>query len=126
ELVFREISNGATSDLEKVNRIARAMVKQFGMSRLGRIYCQGSGSAAFLNGAGEDGWRDYSEETSREIDREVRQIIEQATEDVRELLRARRPALEAIAARLMEKEVMDARELRELLAQHPAGEKVAS
>jgi cell division protease FtsH len=125
ELVFAEISNGATSDLEQVSKIARAMVKQFGMSRLGRVWLRSAGgAAAFLNGAGEDGSREYSEETAREIDLEVRQIIERATDDVRALLKARRSALEAIAARLMEKEVMDARELRELLAQHPAGEKV--
>jgi cell division protease FtsH len=124
ELVFREISNGATSDLEQASKIARAMVKQFGMSRLGRICYHGTNGSPFLGGPwGEDGQREYSEETSREIDMEVRQIIEKATVTVREMLQARRSALEAIAARLMEKEVMDARELRELLAQHPAGER---
>ena len=48
ELIFREISNGATSDLEKATMIARSMVKQYGMSRLGRIYYQQQGGSLFL------------------------------------------------------------------------------
>jgi cell division protease FtsH len=119
ELVYREISNGATSDLETASDIARRMVKQFGMSRLGRVCYQENGGSAFLNGApGSDGEHAYSEETSREIDLEVRKIIDEATAAVREVLQTRREALEAIAQRLMEKEVIDSRELRELLQRH--------
>ena len=50
ELVFREISNGATSDLEQVSRIARSMVKEFGMSRLGRVNFHERPGPAFLAG----------------------------------------------------------------------------
>ena len=109
-----EISNGATSDLEQVNDIARRMVKQFGMSKLGRVSFQEEYGPGFLGG-GMDGPRGYSEQTAREIDLEIRQIIDTATEKVRGILRARREALEAIARRLIEKEVIDARELRQLL-----------
>src|SRR5262245_2587182 len=78
ELVFEGISNGATSDLEQAINIARRMVKQFGMSRLGRVCYQEHGGPGFLNGqgGGPEGERAYSEETAREIDVEVRQIIE--------------------------------------------------
>ena len=114
ELVYAEISNGATSDLETVNDIARRMVKQFGMSRLGRICFQEQDGPGFLGGMVE-GPRGYSEETAREIDLEIRQIIDVATDKVRGILRARRVALEEIAKRLIEKEVIDARELKELL-----------
>ncbi len=50
ELVFREISNGATSDLEQASRIARSMVKEFGMSRLGRVNFHERSGPGFLNG----------------------------------------------------------------------------
>jgi cell division protease FtsH len=116
ELVFQEISNGATSDLDQVSDIARRMVTQFGMSRLGRVCYQDQGGPGFLAGEyGGDGERRYSQETAREIDLEVRSIIEDAISVVRDLLRGNRPALETIAGRLMEKEVLDGRELREIV-----------
>jgi cell division protease FtsH len=93
------------------------MVKEFGMSRLGRV-CYHERNGSFLPGIGADGERLHSEETAREIDVEVHKIIDEATRAVRELLLARRAILEAIAQRLMEKEVMDSRELQMLLAQH--------
>jgi cell division protease FtsH len=120
EMIYREISNGATSDLEQASRIARSMVKEFGMSRLGRVNFQERSGGAFLHGSGEAA-RDYSERTAREIDLEVRKIIAEATEAVREVLHARRAALEAIAARLIDKEVMDGAELRQLLEQYTPG-----
>jgi cell division protease FtsH len=117
EIVFHEISNGATSDLEQASYIARSMVKEFGMSRLGRISYHERNGPGFL-GAGGDGQHPYSEETAREIDVEVQKILGDATQEVRDILLARRGALEAIAQRLMEREVIDGRELRHLLEQH--------
>jgi cell division protease FtsH len=117
EIVYQEISNGATSDLEQASDTARRMVKQFGMSRLGRVSYQDNGSN-FLNGGPSENGQACSEQTAREIDLEVRKIIDDATASVREVLQTRREALEAIALRLMEKEVIDSRELRELLDQH--------
>ena len=121
ELVFREISNGATSDLEQVSRIARSMVKEFGMSGLGRVNFRERSGPAFLGDAGGDGERSYSERTAREIDMEVRKIIDDATRAVREVLLSRRRALEAVARRLMEKEVMDGAELRQMMEQYAPG-----
>jgi cell division protease FtsH len=120
ELVYREISNGATSDLEQASGIARRMVKQFGMSRLGRVCYQDNAGPGFLGGAAPEGERAYSEETAREIDLEVRQILEEATREVHALLESRRDVLETIARRLIEKEVIDSRELREILDRHAA------
>src|SRR4051812_21603999 len=87
ELHFREISNGATSDLQEASRIARSMVKEFGMSRLGRVYFRSRSGAAFL--AGAEGGQDVecSELTAREIDIEVRKIIDAITEEVRAILK---------------------------------------
>src|SRR5207247_7240580 len=86
ELVFREISNGATSDLQEASRIARSMVTEFGMSRLGRIHYRGSRRSPFLSGAESGDEFGYSENTAREIDTEVRKIIEDPTEEVRDVL----------------------------------------
>jgi cell division protease FtsH len=121
ELIYHEISNGATSDLEEVSRIARSMVKEFGMSRLGRVNFHERGGPGFLAGSTYETERNYSERTAREIDVEVRKIIEDSTREVREVLLTRRGALEAIAQRLIEKEVIDGSELRQLLEQHTPG-----
>jgi cell division protease FtsH len=122
ELVFREISNGATSDLEQASRIARSMVKEYGMSRLGRVNYQERSGAAFLQGApGGDGDRSYSENTAREIDQEVKRILDEATDQVRSVLGGRRSTLEAIARRLIEKEVIDGDDLRQMLEASASG-----
>jgi len=120
ELVYREVSNGATSDLEKANHIARRMVMEFGMSRLGRVSFRES-SSSFLPGAPSEENRSFSEETAREIDVEVRKIIDDATEEVRAILRGRRAALEAVAQRLIDRETIDGSELRALLEQYAPG-----
>jgi cell division protease FtsH len=122
ELIFNEISTGATSDLEQCSRIARSMVKEFGMSPMGRINFQERGGPMFLPGVPfMEGERAYSERTAREIDVEVRKIIDRATEDVRGMLLSRRDALEAIAQKLVEKEVIDGSELRQMLEQFSPG-----
>jgi cell division protease FtsH len=125
ELIFGEISNGAMSDLQKASEIARSMVKEFGMSRLGRVHFREQSGPSFLPGVGggEDE-RGYSQETAREIDVEVSQIIDGATEEVRRVLEARRAALEVVAQRLFEKEVIDGDELRQLLEQYDPGPKL--
>jgi cell division protease FtsH len=125
ELVYREISNGATSDLERASRIARRMVKEFGMSRLGRVFFREAEGPSFLPGApAMGGDREYSEQTAREIDMEVRKILDDATEEVRSILQARRSALEAVAQRLVEVEVIEGTDLRQLLEHHHPGPKL--
>ena len=125
ELIYGEIANGATSDLNKANMIARKMVKMFGMSRLGRVFYNDESSSPYLAGLGGfEGQREFSEETAREIDLEVRKIVEDSLAEVRTILLDRRTALEALAKRLMEKEVIDGKDLRELLEAHYPGPKL--
>jgi len=125
EIVYREISNGATNDLEQATGIARRMVKEFGMSRLGRVNYGDQSGPGFLRGAPTgDGGSNYSEATAREIDVEVRRIVDESITEVRGILEARRAALEAVAQRLIDKEVIDAAELRALLEQHYPGPKL--
>jgi cell division protease FtsH len=115
EITFDEIANGATSDLQRANMIARRMVKEFGMSRLGRIFFRDEGESTFLAGSGGSGDR-ASETTSREIEMEVRSILDDASREVRELLVTRRESLDALAETLFEKEVISGEELHQLLA----------
>jgi cell division protease FtsH len=122
ELVYNEISNGATSDLEQCSRIARSMVKEYGMSPMGRVNFKEGSGPVFLQGAPVmEGERSHSESTAREIDIEVRKIIDESTESVRDILRTRRDALEAIAQKLIEKEVIEGSDLREMLEKFSPG-----
>jgi cell division protease FtsH len=125
EIVYNEISTGATGDLSVVNSTARKMVKIYGMSRLGRIFYPDDGGPQFLGGMMPfEGSREYSEETAREIDLEVRKIVEDAIIEVRTILLDRRAALDAVAMLLMEKETIDGDELRALIDTHYRGPKL--
>jgi cell division protease FtsH len=117
EAVFGEISTGATSDLAKANEVASRMVKEFGMSRLGRIFVRNGEAMAFLPGMG-DGRGSASEETAREIDLEVRRIVDGCLDDVRRIMTGSRSALDAVAERLMAVEVIDGPDLLKLLTGH--------
>jgi len=116
ELVYSDVSTGAQNDLERASEIARAMVMDYGMSRLGRVTYRESPRSPFLAaGADLPSARSHSEETAREIDEEVCRIVDGAIEQVRRILEARRAALEAVARRLIECEVIDGSELRDLV-----------
>ncbi|MGI6419260.1 MAG: ATP-dependent zinc metalloprotease FtsH [Thermoguttaceae bacterium] len=116
ELVFEDVSTGAQNDLERATDIARRMVMEFGMSRLGRVaYREGPGSVFLGGGADFPRERRYSERTAREIDEEIRRIIDESLHHVRQILEARRAALVALANRLIEKEVIDTEELKEIV-----------
>jgi len=117
EMVYDDVSTGAQNDLERASEIARAMVMDYGMSRLGRVTYRESPRSPFLAAAGADlaAARSHSEQTAREIDEEVRRIIDSAMEAVRRVLESRRAALEAVTQRLMEIEVIDGEELRSIV-----------
>jgi cell division protease FtsH len=117
EMVYADVSTGAQNDLERASEIARSMVMDYGMSRLGRVAYRESPRSPFLAGAGADvpPARAHSEQTAREIDEEVRRIIDTAMERVRRIMESRRGALEAITQRLMEREVIDGDELRTVI-----------
>jgi cell division protease FtsH len=114
EIIFSEVSTGAQNDLQRVADIARSMVKDFGMSpKLGRLNYRDSQESAFLPSLAAG--RAYSESTAREIDLEVRRIVEEAQSLVREILNEHRQALEKLSERLLDKEVLDAQELKEVM-----------
>lgn len=121
EIIFQDVSTGAQNDLERGTEIARSMVMEYGMSRLGRVNYRESNRSAFLAGAEEGRTRSHSEETSREIDREVRRIIDEAIVRVRHILEVRRAALEALTKRLIEVESVDAVELKRIIEETSPG-----
>jgi cell division protease FtsH len=120
ETVFGEISTGAQNDLARVSDIARSMVLEYGMSEtLGPIAYENR-TPDMLGTRQTAGMErtEHSEETRQEIDREVRRIVDEAQERARELLVRERKALDAVAERLLEKEVIEGEELVEILEQH--------
>lgn len=116
EMIFNDVSTGAQNDLERATDIARSMVMDFGMSRLGRVNYRESPRSVFL-GSPSDLPREryHSEQTAREIDQEIKRIIEEAQSKARQILQSRQKALVALANRLMEKEVIDTDELRQII-----------
>ena len=97
------------------------MVTDFGMSRLGRIHLGAGETNPFLGSlAGEERVGLVSEETAREIDEEVRRILEENLSRARDILDARRPALEALAQRLLQVESIDADELKQIVEANTA------
>lgn len=125
ELIFSDISTGAQNDLERCSSVARSMVMEFGMSRLGRVNYRESGRTPFLGGGGAESiGRDHSEQTAREIDEEVIRIVDEMGQRTRQILMERRQALESVTDRLMEIEVMDAEELGRLIDETLPGPRV--
>jgi len=118
ELHFKEISTGAQNDLLRATDIAERMVREYGMSDLGVVTYERERRPLFLEtGMGYDTGRSISEETSRSIDQEVRKIIEQAQGIADRILKEHLNQMAILAQRLLEKEVVEGEELREILAQ---------
>jgi len=119
ELVFGDVSTGARDDLQRATDLARQMVTRYGMSQtIGLATVESDRTPLFLTMQGQPAVA-CSEETSRLIDQEVRQMLEDSRQRVRHDLDAQRPALDALAALLIEHEVVDRRALDALLAESP-------
>jgi cell division protease FtsH len=110
EIVFGDITTGASNDLERVTQMARAMVTRYGMSeKLGPMVYGQKEELVFLGKEiGEQ--RDYSDAVAEEIDDEVRRIVNEAYEAAKRILNENRDKLETIANRLIEVETLDAKE----------------
>ncbi len=120
EIAIGEISTGAQNDLQRVTDLARSMVTEWGMSeRLGTINFDPPRRNRFLDLGMPPERGNYSEDTARLIDDEVKQIITGAHNEARRVLRERRDILERVTRRLLEKEVMEGDELREIMAASP-------
>ena len=122
EIVFNEITTGASNDLEKVTETAKQMVMRFGMSeRLGpRVFGHDRGQP-FL-GREFSTEPDYSDEIAREIDDEIRRIVESAHQTAKSMLNEHRDDLERVSKLLLERETIDAEQFVALLAGKPESE----
>jgi cell division protease FtsH len=122
EIVFGEITTGASNDLEKVTETAKQMVMRFGMSeRLGPRVFGHDRSMPFL-GREFSAEPDYSDEVAREIDDEVRRIVEDAHQTSKDILSEHREHLDTISRILLERETIEADEFIALLEGKPEDE----
>jgi cell division protease FtsH len=115
EIIFGEITTGASNDLEKVTATAKAMVMRFGMSeKLGPRVFGHDHSQPFLGR--EFGTEpDYSDEIAREIDDEIRRIVESAHQHAKDLLAEHRDKLKFISELLLKRETIDADQFEALM-----------
>jgi len=118
ELFLDTMTTGAGNDIEQATELARKMVCQFGMSTLGPLTYGKQEEQIFL-GREIAQHRDYSESTAVSIDQEVRRLVMQGYERAKLILNENRDALVRIAEALLERESLDAAEIKLLIAGQP-------
>jgi len=114
EIFLNQMSTGAGNDIERATEMARKMVCEWGMSSLGPLTFGKKEEQIFL-GRELSQHRDFSEETAREIDSEVRRLVNTGYEKAKSIILENRDAMVRIALALLEREVLDANELKLIL-----------
>jgi cell division protease FtsH len=117
-IVFGDSSTGAHNDLQRATEIARAMVSEYGMGKtLGLATFPRRNQPPFLN-RDQAFWAEpeYSEATAAKLDEEIKEILCASETRVQELLTGRRALLERVSRKLLETEVIEAEEFKQLLA----------
>jgi cell division protease FtsH len=115
ELIFGDVTSGASGDIRMATWYARKMVCQWGMSeKLGMVEYGDHEEHVFL-GRDLGRSRDYSEATAQEIDREVKKLCDDAYERARQMITEHRDKLEAIAKALLEFETLDGKQIRDII-----------
>jgi cell division protease FtsH len=115
-IVFGELTTGAHNDLMRATDIARAMVTEYGMSdAVGPVNHEGRNRSLFLENPTVPERGAYAEETARAIDTEVRRLISEAETSAKAILLGHRATLDQVAERLLDKEVIEGDELREMI-----------
>ena len=115
KLVFKDISTGASNDLEIASTLAKKLVKEYGMSdKLGPVVFGKKEALVFLGKEfGEE--KDYSEKTAQEIDKEIIQLIKNAQRTAYNILKRKRKILDRIAKALIQKETLEREELEKIV-----------
>ncbi|MBM4291089.1 MAG: ATP-dependent zinc metalloprotease FtsH, partial [Deltaproteobacteria bacterium] len=114
ELIFHQVTTGAGQDIEMATSTARSMVCEWGMSeKLGPLAYGSKDEEVFL-GRGGPGAKNYSEETAREIDAEIRRIVREGYDRARALISENLDKLEALSLALLERETLEADDVRRL------------
>lgn len=115
ELVFNELTTGASNDLERATELARKMVTEYGMSNLGPVSYDGNNGAMWLARQMGEGAQ-YSQEVAAKIDNEVKIIMDTAHAAAIKLLTEKRSVLDKVSALLLERETIDADEFKEIVS----------
>jgi cell division protease FtsH len=117
EVMFGEVSTGAQDDLQKATDIAKRMIMEYGMSRdCGQRTFSGERSSFIQSASGPMSFgKEYSEATAEKIDREIDQMLDDSYSRVKRLIQSKKELLAHIAAILSEKEVIEGKELVELV-----------
>ena len=114
QLIFGDVSTGASSDLKEASELARRLVTKYGMSDLGPQVFGDSQEMMFLGrDIGND--KNYSDKVAADIDEQVRKFLMHAYDIAEKILKSHRPALKKIADTLMEKEVLEQDDFNALL-----------
>ena len=117
KLCLGDISTGASNDIQRATAIARKMVAVYGMSEtIGAVSFEGGHDEVFIGRTMSQG-RSYSEAVAAQIDEEVRRVVDEAYRRCQEVLSAHREQMEAVAAYLLEHEVMDGETFEEMMKQ---------
>ncbi|BCG63481.1 MAG: cell division protease FtsH [Methyloprofundus sp.] len=117
EIVFEDVSSGASNDLERASEIARSMITQLGMSKkLGALTFGKRQQLMYLGTQGAEE-KNYSEETSRIIDSEVKILIDEGYQRATQILSEKREVLNKLAALLEQKEVLSGEEVGTIIKQ---------
>ncbi|WP_394277557.1 ATP-dependent zinc metalloprotease FtsH, partial [Luteococcus sp.] len=123
ELVFHDPTTGASNDIEKATKVARAMVTQYGMSeRLGVIQLGGGDSEPFLGMSGSQPSRSYSDITAAVVDEETSKLLMAAHQEAFDCLKANRDVLDELVCQLLEHETLDKAQVAKIfepLRRHP-------
>ncbi|WP_309557692.1 ATP-dependent zinc metalloprotease FtsH [Fenollaria sporofastidiosus] len=117
EIIFKDISTGASNDIERATDIAKSMVTVYGMSeKLGPVCYDNEGENVFI---GRDYGRTkvYSEEVQYAIDQEIKDFILKAKEEATQILLTHKEQLERLAQTLLEKETINRKEFLEVLGE---------
>jgi cell division protease FtsH len=114
ELFLRQMTSGASNDIERATELARKMVCELGMSPLGPVHFRRPANS-FDNDNRAAG---FSEETARRVDDEIRSLVMRGYETAREIVERQRLAVKALAQELLDVESVDADRLKQIVAQH--------
>ncbi len=110
EIFLKQMTTGAGNDIERATDLARKMVCEYGMSRLGPLTFGKKEEQIFL-GREIAQHRDFSEETARQIDGEVRSLVDEAYQSAYKILNTNQDIMHRMAAALLERETLDANEI---------------
>ena len=115
EIVFKDISSGASNDLERASEIAREMVTRLGMSKTLGPLTYGKRQQLMYLGTQVPEEKNYSEETARRIDSEVKSLIDEGYQRAAQMLTEKRHLLDNLASRLEKKEVLSGEEVNAVI-----------